>query len=569
MKNILIYCSVVFFTVINTSSILAQSPCTSMEAYDYAQSHRNQAWKYYDSLPKSPDLINLGIAILDSTLNYLDQPRVIELANDNLYLRYRKFDVTYDIAVGYGLLGDSKKALEYLKRIALVDPGSPFLVERINREESFKDMHELPEYKELVKKYQLMSTLFDDKYFHTKYSDNLSNSEKILGLTLFWTEVKNKFVNFDHLPGLNWNKIYLEYLSKILDSKTTLEYYQLMQKMCALLKDGHTNVYAPQELTDSVYARPQIRTMLVENKVIIWKILNDSLKKNGFKIGQEIVKINGIPVHQYAEQFVEPYMSSSTPQDLRIRTYTYALLAGNINEKIDLELKEGEKIFSKSIYRTNKPYTNPTPDFEFKLLAKNIGYVALNSFGSEKALTLFKENLNAIMKTDGLILDVRLNGGGSGGVGFNILGYLTDNAFFISKSSYRGSPDNLTWKVSPAMKWKSFSKEPYRKPVVVLTGSMTFSAAEDFVVAFDFMKRGKIIGEPTGGSTGQPYSLKLPGGLTSRICMKRDTYPDGKEFVGFGVQPDIIVSPKISDIKDGKDPVLNKAIEYLSSFKKR
>lgn len=52
----------------------------------------------------------------------------------------------------------------------------------------------------------------------------------------------------------------------------------------------------------------------------------------------------------------------------------------------------------------------------------------------------------------------------------------------------------------------------YTKPVVLLTSAGTYSAAEDFAVAFDAAKRGTIIGETTGGSTGQPLMFKLPGG---------------------------------------------------------
>lgn len=59
--------------------------------------------------------------------------------------------------------------------------------------------------------------------------------------------------------------------------------------------------------------------------------------------------------------------------------------------------------------------------------------------------------------------------------------------------------------------------------MIVLTSARTYSAAEDFVVAFDAMKRGTIVGEPTGGSTGQPLLFVLPGGGTGRVCTKRDS----------------------------------------------
>ena len=48
-------------------------------------------------------------------------------------------------------------------------------------------------------------------------------------------------------------------------------------------------------------------------------------------------------------------------------------------------------------------------------------------------------------------------------------------------------------------------------PVVLLTSARTFSAAEDFSVVFAQAKRGKIVAEATGRSTGQPYTFKLPG----------------------------------------------------------
>jgi len=72
----------------------------------------------------------------------------------------------------------------------------------------------------------------------------------------------------------------------------------------------------------------------------------------------------------------------------------------------------------------------------------------------------------------------------------------------------------------------------FRKPVAVLVGPRTFSAAEDFTAAFRNMRRGPIVAEPTGGSTGQPLFFDLPGGGAARVCTKRDTFPDGREFVG-------------------------------------
>jgi C-terminal processing protease CtpA/Prc len=102
-------------------------------------------------------------------------------------------------------------------------------------------------------------------------------------------------------------------------------------------------------------------------------------------------------------------------------------------------------------------------------------------------------------------------------------------------------------------------------PVIVLIGAETGSAAEDFAVAFDAIRRGTLLGEPTGGSTGQPLVFQLPGGGSARICTKDDTYPDGRAIEGVGVLPQVKVSPTVSDIRQGKDAALDRALEILSA----
>ena len=107
------------------------------------------------------------------------------------------------------------------------------------------------------------------------------------------------------------------------------------------------------------------------------------------------------------------------------------------------------------------------------------------------------------------------------------------------------------------------SKDIYSKPVVVLTDAGTFSAAEDFCVAFRNMKRGKLIGTTTGGSTGNPLEISLPGDVHAMICTKKDRYPDGTIFVGVGIIPDIEVKETVDSFLQEKDLVLEKAVQLL------
>lgn len=91
----------------------------------------------------------------------------------------------------------------------------------------------------------------------------------------------------------------------------------------------------------------------------------------------------------------------------------------------------------------------------------------------------------------------------------------------------------------------------------MLIDARTFSAGEDTAAAFKLMKRGPIIGSASGGSSGQPLELSLPGGGSARICVKRDVYPDGSSFVGVGVLPGYFwLEPTVASVP-GTDPVLD------------
>jgi hypothetical protein len=56
----------------------------------------------------------------------------------------------------------------------------------------------------------------------------------------------------------------------------------------------------------------------------------------------------------------------------------------------------------------------------------------------------------------------------------------------------------------------------------------------------------------------------LPGGGKGRICTKRDSYPDGREFVGVGVQPQVAVRPRVADLQAGRDTVLQAALALMA-----
>ncbi|UCE48092.1 MAG: hypothetical protein JSW47_21150, partial [Phycisphaerales bacterium] len=73
----------------------------------------------------------------------------------------------------------------------------------------------------------------------------------------------------------------------------------------------------------------------------------------------------------------------------------------------------------------------------------------------------------------------------------------------------------------------------------------------------------------THGSTGQRIFFDLPGGGKVQICTCFSMFPDGRSFVGVGVQPDVPVKRTIKGIAEGRDEVLNAALEVALDLIKK
>ena len=72
-----------------------------------------------------------------------------------------------------------------------------------------------------------------------------------------------------------------------------------------------------------------------------------------------------------------------------------------------------------------------------------------------------------------------------------------------------------------------------------------------------------VVGDTTWGSSGQPLQLDFGGGMRARVSTRREYYPDGSEFEGVGIVPDVVVPRSAEALRTGKDPALAAAIAIL------
>jgi len=358
-----------------------------------------------------------------------------------------------------------------------------------------------------------------------------------------------------------------------------MEYYRVLQLMCVQLRDGHTYVTPPKELRSRLWGLPPMRTRLVEGRVVVVEAYGDTAERFGVRAGDEVLDVDGMPVLEFSRQYVRPYQFASTPQDLDTKAFETRLLAGAEGSTVTLRLARADgSSYECELERTwgaarREVVPRPEPMTHERVGSTgDIVRVTLNTFNTPETAERFEALFDQLSQASAMIIDIRENGGGNSSIGWRVLKLLTTESFSSSTwhtREYR--PAFREWRrpegryTRPPSVVAPDGKRVFTGPVVVLTSPRTYSAAEDFCLSFRTMNRGLIVGEPTGGSTGQPLRLPLPGGLTAAICSKRDRFPDGTEFVGVGIQPDVSVAPTVSDLRSGRDTVLEAAIARLES----
>lgn len=537
--------------------------------YKYLRTLRSEAQRLSGAAAATRGDLQSAAQKYQKLLDYLATPHVAEHATGYLPLYAEHVNLLLPLAATYARLGMKEEALSALERVQGMLWAAPF-VPQLDAP-TYDALRDEPRFKAVRRTMALPDRLYKAAAIATPYKPVLTVEEKVAGLSLFWAEARSGFVHFDHVPDLNWDQVYMDYLAKVIAAPTTRDYYRIMMQLAPLLQDGHTNIYAPDELEGELYARPPLRTTLVEDKVLVERVGNPALQAR-LRVGDEIVAIDGEPALQYGRQHVEPFVSASTPQDRALRTYSYELLMGDASKPVALRVRAADGAERTEMVERTGSYQAPER-FVFKTLPGDIAYISIDHFESDESVNAFEKAIPEILKAKGLVIDVRRNGGGSSHYGLRLLSWLSRQPV-ISASSYRRDDDAASRaKGSVIIRWATagFGDEAYRAqhkdvfdgPVAVLTGAQTFSAAEDFAVAFKLMKRGVIVGEATGGSTGQPLFFGLPGGGSARICVKRDVYPDGSLFVGKGVMPDVEVRRTVAALRSGADPVLDRAVAEL------
>jgi C-terminal processing protease CtpA/Prc len=387
---------------------------------------------------------------------------------------------------------------------------------------------------------------------------------RLLSVYRYWNMINYFFPN-KHLTDKDWDSCLAEYIPKFINAKDELEYEIAALQMIADIKDTHANLWGGndkiQEQRGDYFAPVHVR--FIENQLVVDAFFDEEKRKaTKLEIGDVITHINGKRVYTLIEDMNPFYPASNQPT--RLRDISFDILRST-NNLIALTIKRQETTMDISLDLFNKSDLNGyyrwypvRTERSFKKISDDIGYVTLQNI-NDKDIDDLKEEFKG---TKGIIVDIRNYP--STFVPFKLGNYLNSNRTEFVKFT-QGSidqPGEFTHreghKVGLQRGWTYKGQN-----VIVLVNEISQSQAEYTAMAFRAGDKTTIIGSTTAGADGNVSSISLPGGLRTMISGIGIQYPDGGETQRVGIIPDIEIKPTITGIREGRDELMEKALDLI------
>lgn len=416
----------------------------------------------------------------------------------------------------------------------------------------------------------------------------LTAAERALHLKAFdqvWETVRDKHWD-PKLDGLDWEAIRKEYRPKVEQAKTAEEVRLLLKAMLGQLKKSHYNIIpatAYQDIqggTNDPHSNDKanhrrfvtgLDIRVVQDQALVVGV-DEGLPADKLRVrpGWIVLRVRGEELSPILKRVGESFKDSKRLQR-ELTGAVHSRLRGHQGEKVPVVFRDGND----REVRLEIPVTVPrgvpyqfgnTPPayvhFQSRTLEGNIGYFALNAFFDPlRIMKAFEQAVRDARNSAGFIVDLR---GNPGGIGLMAVGL---GNWFISGEQYklgtlymRDSHINFILNPRP---------ETYRGPLAILVDGLSGSTSEIMAGGLQDLKRARIFGTPTMGAALPSVFDRLPTGDGFQYAIANYISTGGQVLEGRGVQPDVIVWPDRAALLQGRDPVIEAAVQWIRSQQKK
>ncbi|MBN2836897.1 MAG: peptidase S41 [Candidatus Delongbacteria bacterium] len=403
----------------------------------------------------------------------------------------------------------------------------------------------------------------NEKSYPTKnYPDT---KKRILSLFRYWNMVQY-FFPYRYLIKEDWKDVLEEFIPKFVNVENRNDYLSAILELITRINDLHAAIYGKDYWLEGIkgsYSAP-IDLSYIENKVVITGFYNDKYKNTAVpKIGDVVLEINGKPV----EKLIENHLKYSPGSNLltKIRTALLDIIRTD-DKSIEIKIERNNKTSVKIIqcYKCNDldfsiRYRHTNDDNALTILKSKIA-ILNNTKLKRNDIPSFWEKIS---KTKGLIIDCRpcpLEF-----PVYELCKHLLPTKLPFSRWSEVESKVPGMFKIKSHMYTGRKNKNYYKGKVVLLINEVSTSSAEFQIMAYRLHPNSIVVGSATAGTDGNMSFLTLPGKIVTAFTGIGIYYPDGSETQCIGILPDIEIKPTIKGIREGRDELMEKAIEIIEN----
>lgn len=384
----------------------------------------------------------------------------------------------------------------------------------------------------------------------------------IANVIITWNTMRHFFPYFDLIKEVQagsiteekyWEKKLKEFLDKAINVKSEKEQYELLRKLIAGLKDGHGGV---RNDNSNDYYFPDFIAELIEDSVVVAEI--KSKNEQDVRPGDIILQIDKEDISNVIKR--KDSLISYASDEWRNTWLTFELFRGKNSTDMEIVFTRNGKKFTKTVKRTFYYNDNiKEANDNIKQLNENTFYLNLTTIGYDD----FIKKINLLENAKGIIFDLR---------GYpqkdvkHILTHLTSQELKSSRWMLPiiTRPDYQNVKFDTSGRWILQPHLPKLKgKIVFLTNGKAISYSESIMAIVENYKLGEIVGSPTAATNGDINWIRLPGNFIVWYTGLKVLKHDGSRYHGVGVKPTIPVIKTIKGVREGRDEVLEKAIEVI------
>ncbi len=387
----------------------------------------------------------------------------------------------------------------------------------------------------------------------------LNRSTRLAGVSLCWGVMQHFYPYFD-VVDTDWDAALGVALSKAAQDEDERTYLRTLRVLISKLHDGHGNVWSP-----AVWPQTMIPLALAwagEDLVVVGK--HDSVPAE-VKIGDVILSIDDKASSACYEE-VSRETSAATDGWQRYVSLPALVFDLPTSDPVPLVLRHPDgSEYSVPVARIPpmaiEDATHEKPEDGAELVP-GIVYFDLDAAPADA----FKKAMPALSSARGIVFDLR---GYPDSGAMVLLEHLIGEAATSARWNVPivTLPDHEGWtEWDTGGRWNIQPARPrLTAAVAFLTDGSAISYAESIMGVVEAYGLGEIVGSPTAGTNGNVNPFVLPGGYTVSWTGMKVLKHDGSQHHGVGIKPTVPVVPTAGGIAEGRDEVLEKAVDVLAA----